>query len=308
MEYEECTEDKCIMMIQEMLQVENLFVLQVIGEGENTQMSLKWVGLDDKRVKTDICKGCDTFELNERVEGLVRKLESVIPRGVVLVKSDDEELRKKKEEEPRRQRGEELRRQREIKLKKQEEGLRQNIPDFENNDGFDLGFINSVENADGVQIALISNYTKNYFSGYQFSLLGNINQGYSDAAHFGFFFNVNKGESKKSHQYSALVNYADTIKIQCCYLLNYSRDVDSFQFGLFNIATDYGYTQIGVFFNYAELSTFQFGAINYAEDLDGFQIGLINIAENSRGYQIGLINIHLNAQIFKVFPIINIAF
>ena len=95
LEYEECTEDQCIMMIQEMLQVENLFVLQVIGEGEDTQMSLKWVGLDDKRVKTDVCVGCGTFELNARVEGLVRKLEAVIPRRVVVVKSDDEELRKK---------------------------------------------------------------------------------------------------------------------------------------------------------------------------------------------------------------------
>ena len=119
LEYEECTEDQCIMMIQEMLQVENLFVLQVIGEGEDTQMSLKWVGLDDKRVKTDVCVGCGTFELNARVEGLVRKLEAVIPRRVVVVKSDDEELRKKKEEELRRQREEELRRQKEEELKRQ---------------------------------------------------------------------------------------------------------------------------------------------------------------------------------------------
>ena len=75
MDYDECTEDQCIIMIQEALQVENLFVLQVIGEGNDTQLSLKWVGLDDKKVKTDICKGCGTFELNERVEGLVRILE-----------------------------------------------------------------------------------------------------------------------------------------------------------------------------------------------------------------------------------------
>ena len=54
LEYEECTEDQCIVMIQEMLQVENLFVLQVIGEGQDTQMSLKWIGLDDKRVKVTI--------------------------------------------------------------------------------------------------------------------------------------------------------------------------------------------------------------------------------------------------------------
>ena len=44
MNYEECTEDQCIIMIQEALQIENFFVLQVIGEGKDTQLSLKWVG------------------------------------------------------------------------------------------------------------------------------------------------------------------------------------------------------------------------------------------------------------------------
>ncbi len=42
LEYQECTEDQCIMMIQEMLQVENVFHLQVIGEGSDTQLSLGW--------------------------------------------------------------------------------------------------------------------------------------------------------------------------------------------------------------------------------------------------------------------------
>ena len=32
LEYEECTEDQCIILIQEMLQVENVFHLQVIGK------------------------------------------------------------------------------------------------------------------------------------------------------------------------------------------------------------------------------------------------------------------------------------
>jgi len=61
-------------MIQDALQVENLFVLQVIGENQDTQMSLKWVGLDENRVRTDICRGCDTFKLNDRVKALVLML------------------------------------------------------------------------------------------------------------------------------------------------------------------------------------------------------------------------------------------
>ena len=42
-EYDECTEEQCIVMIQEMLQVENVFHLQVIGEGSNTQLSLSFL-------------------------------------------------------------------------------------------------------------------------------------------------------------------------------------------------------------------------------------------------------------------------
>ena len=46
LEYEECTEDQCIMLIQEMLQVENVFHLQVIAEEPNTQLSLNWMTLN----------------------------------------------------------------------------------------------------------------------------------------------------------------------------------------------------------------------------------------------------------------------
>ena len=105
MNYEECTEDQCIIMIQEALQIENFFVLQVIGEGKDTQLSLKWVGLDDKKVKTDYCENCDTKELNKRIEGLVSNLESTIPITNDSGKQNDEEdLRKKREEELRKKR------------------------------------------------------------------------------------------------------------------------------------------------------------------------------------------------------------
>ena len=74
LEYQECTEDQCIMMIQEMLQVENVFHLQVIGEGSDTQLSLGWRTLDEKKKETDICLKCGTFQLNDKVRGLVEKL------------------------------------------------------------------------------------------------------------------------------------------------------------------------------------------------------------------------------------------
>ena len=74
LEYEECSEDTCIMRIQEILQVENVFNLQIIGEGKDTQLNLKWITLDEKRNETDYCEGCNTKKLNGKVEGLVEKL------------------------------------------------------------------------------------------------------------------------------------------------------------------------------------------------------------------------------------------
>ena len=78
LDYDECTEDQCIIRIQDMLQVENFFVLQVIGEGDHTQISLKWVGLDDKIVKTFICQECDTFKLTNKVNSLTLELIKII--------------------------------------------------------------------------------------------------------------------------------------------------------------------------------------------------------------------------------------
>jgi len=84
LDYEECTEDQCIMMIQEMLQVENVFHLEVIGERSDTQLSLSWRSLDEKKKETDFCEGCMTKELNEKVNGLVKKLIGVQKEVVVI--------------------------------------------------------------------------------------------------------------------------------------------------------------------------------------------------------------------------------
>ena len=74
LEYEECTEDQCIMMIQEILQVENVFSLQIVEEKGDTQLSLTWVGLDEKKIVTEYCKECGTFELNTKIATLVNNL------------------------------------------------------------------------------------------------------------------------------------------------------------------------------------------------------------------------------------------
>ena len=75
LDYEDCTEEQCIMLIQEMLQVENAFNLQLIVEGQDTQLSLNWRTLDEKRKATDICR--QTSEISSRCQkGTLRSQEN----------------------------------------------------------------------------------------------------------------------------------------------------------------------------------------------------------------------------------------
>ena len=74
LDYEECTEEQCIMMTKEILQVENAFQLVLISEGQDTQISLTWNDLDKKRVEVDYCEGCKTKQLIDSISGLVAKM------------------------------------------------------------------------------------------------------------------------------------------------------------------------------------------------------------------------------------------
>ena len=74
MESDECTEEQCIMMIREILQVENSFQMVLMVGEENTQISLTWNDLDQKRVEEDYCEGCKTKQLRQSIEGLVDKM------------------------------------------------------------------------------------------------------------------------------------------------------------------------------------------------------------------------------------------
>ena len=74
LDYEECTEEQCIVLIKEMLQVENSFQLVLIAEGDDTYISLNWNDLDRKRVQEEICEKCDTKKLRESISLLVNTL------------------------------------------------------------------------------------------------------------------------------------------------------------------------------------------------------------------------------------------
>ena len=71
LDYEKCTEEQCIMIIKEILQVENAFQLVLMVEDGDTQISLTWNDLDKKRVKEDFCIGCKTQELRNMIAEMV---------------------------------------------------------------------------------------------------------------------------------------------------------------------------------------------------------------------------------------------
>ena len=81
LEADQCTEENCIRKIQELLQVENLFVLQIIKDGGFVQLSLTKVGLDEKRVVSSNCTDCSIAQLLPQVDTLVERLEGT-PRVV----------------------------------------------------------------------------------------------------------------------------------------------------------------------------------------------------------------------------------
>ena len=70
----QCTEEYCIRKIQELLQVERLFVLQILREQELTQLTLTLIRADSKRVVERISKTCDLAELYDEIEELVEDL------------------------------------------------------------------------------------------------------------------------------------------------------------------------------------------------------------------------------------------
>ena len=74
LEFDKCTEDQCIAKIQEILQVENALKMELTYEDGNTQISLTWSTLEQKRVEQNYCEGCNTKEMINTISGLVEAL------------------------------------------------------------------------------------------------------------------------------------------------------------------------------------------------------------------------------------------
>ena len=56
--------------------VSDVFQLQIIEEDGDTQLSVRWMSGNERKIETILCGGCKTIELNRKLEGLVGKLVS----------------------------------------------------------------------------------------------------------------------------------------------------------------------------------------------------------------------------------------
>ncbi len=54
--------------------VSDVFQLQIIEEDGDTQLSVRWMSGNERKIETIFCGGCKTIELNGKLEGLVGKL------------------------------------------------------------------------------------------------------------------------------------------------------------------------------------------------------------------------------------------
>ena len=54
--------------------VSDVFQLQIVEEDGDTQLSVRWMSGNERKIETILCGGCKTIELNGKLEGLVGKL------------------------------------------------------------------------------------------------------------------------------------------------------------------------------------------------------------------------------------------
>lgn len=70
-EAELCTEERCIQSVQEALQLDRIFNLSIIREGDLTQISIGLTRGEDKFLKEASCLKCSIPQMQQRLEQLV---------------------------------------------------------------------------------------------------------------------------------------------------------------------------------------------------------------------------------------------
>ena len=75
MDADECTEDQCIAIIQELLQVEYFYMFEILQSGNFQQMKITRVDIDGNRdVRTTTCEDCNISKTNSKVDDLAKSL------------------------------------------------------------------------------------------------------------------------------------------------------------------------------------------------------------------------------------------
>ena len=72
LDVKECTEEQCYRKIQEILQTERIFVLQVVRDEELTQLKLMLIGLEENKVASTLCENCKITDLVGSVKELTK--------------------------------------------------------------------------------------------------------------------------------------------------------------------------------------------------------------------------------------------
>ena len=88
MDADECTEDQCIAIIQELLQVEYFFMFEILQSGNFQQMKITRVDIDGNRdVRTTTCEDCNISKTNSKVDELLQSVfkEFTIEKEIVAV-------------------------------------------------------------------------------------------------------------------------------------------------------------------------------------------------------------------------------
>ena len=88
MDSDECTEEQCIAIIQELLQVEYFFMFEILQAGNFQQMKITRIDTDGNRnVRTTTCEDCNISKTNSKVDELVQSVfkEFTIEKEIVAV-------------------------------------------------------------------------------------------------------------------------------------------------------------------------------------------------------------------------------
>ena len=92
MDSDECTEEQCIAIIQELLQVEYFFKFEIIESGNFQQMKISRIDIDSNRdVRTATCEDCNISQTNSKVDDLVKSVSKdfkIQEKGVAGVNSN----------------------------------------------------------------------------------------------------------------------------------------------------------------------------------------------------------------------------